>query len=320
LQITMLLFNVLVLLAAAIATASSLPPDTQKGPKCELPGDSPPICPGDLFCDNDMFCYPQRTVGQACTGIWLQCAFPAYCKYDFEKEEPGVCAPPRKLNESCGGHTYDPCDKNLSCLLPEGKDSKAVGKCVVVPRPKGDACNGDADCGENGFCQKANEDLRLGVCAQRAKLNQECSGPYGSHIAPPCEPDFACFVKNMGEKGVCMKNHGGAGDKCSFYGGLYCDDDRSFFCKEEEGKSYGDCAPKRRLGEKCVYHTPGEIPCIRGLSCYYEDNDKDGLCLKNFDNPLGSKCNWNVSCVEGAECHTAAGKTYGTCQKKVAGQ
>jgi len=315
----MLLFNVLVL-AAAAATASSLPPVTQKGPRCKFPGDSPPVCSTGLFCDHDMFCYPQRTIGQACSGRWKQCAPLSYCKYDFDTKIPGVCAPLRKVNESCGGHTFDPCDKGLSCLQPEGKDWKDVGKCVAIPRSNGDACNNDRDCSKDGFCQKDNEKLRLGVCSQRAKLGRECTGPYGDRIAPPCEPGLGCFVKEEGKKGVCMKDQGGIGDKCSFYGSLYCDDKRSFFCKEEEGKSYGDCAPQRRLGEKCVYNIHGQIPCVQGLSCYYEDDDRDGLCMKTFSNPVGSKCNWNVNCVEGAECHTVAGKKYGTCQKKVAGK
>jgi len=59
--------------------------------------------------------------------------------------------------------------------------------------------------------------------------------------------------------------------------------------------------------------------CAKDLSCYYEEDDMKGTCLKSAKNSIGAKCSWNVGCTNDAYCHTVANKKYGVCKANVAG-
>jgi len=318
--------TLLVLIAATLVSASLVrrddkiaTPTTKKGPKCMVSAESPPVCPKGFFCFQYDTCYEPIPLGQPCNGDTGDCAEPGYCQRDLSKHQPGVCTKLRDVDAACGGPLHDECAKNMDCLLANGKKDEEVGKCVVVPRKAGEACSSDHHCGDKGFCHNADDTKTAGVCAPRATLNKECSGRYGDRIAPPCAPDLACYVKDKGEKGVCLKNHGDIGAKCSFYSELSCDSKKKLYCKMEIDKWYGVCAVRSRLGEKCVDHVPGIMYCAQNLSCYVEDDDTKGTCLKASGNPIGAKCTDGVNCVYGAYCHTVADKKYGVCKAKVAG-
>jgi len=310
-----------VTLAAATITPPPVDPTfpTNRGAKCQFPGDSPPRCPTGFFCPSKSpsrgYCYQQLSLDMPCYRDWKDCASPNYCRKDYRSKEPGKCAAPGVDGAYCGGKFGEMCAHKLDCITPDGKWITG-GKCATLPRKTGEICNSDYHCSKSDYCQLKAKSVYAGVCTRRAQLTEECAdnGRYPL-LAPPCADGLGCFITAEGGKGVCHTNHADVGAKCSLYGGLYCKE--GLFCKYENGLYYGACEKTRQLGDKCVYNTKSEVICASGLSCYFEDNDMDGVCMNKNNNPIGAKCtDFNIFCVGGAFCKVAAGKKYGVCASK----
>jgi len=309
----------LVIIAATAASASlvrrsdPLTPGTKRGPKCTVRGDSLPTCPKGFFCYHYRDCYEPIPLGQPCPGERNDCAEPGYCKIRFESKTPGVCTHRQDVGALCGGLTQDRCGKDLACVLPETKKSFAVGKCFALPLKEGMTCNWDSHCGSNGYCYMEDHHQTAGICKPRAQLNQECGEPFANNrVAARCADGLGCYIKEEKGKGICLKNNGGVGAKCYENGGLDCDSEQDVFCKYGSGKTDNVCAPRSRLGDKCNE----EIPCGRDVACYNEGEfGTDGVCLNKENNPIGSKCDDAVHCVEGTNCSYFPGKYYGVCAK-----
>jgi len=316
----MLFSAVLVAALAASATALRTPPPTERGEKCSVPDHFGPLgCPEGYFCPQgartNLFCYKQLSLGQPCYGDTNDCAEPNYCRRDLRKpEEPGACTARAAEGGACGGFFAETCAGELQCLTPDGLFVSS-GKCVAIPRPVGEACNFDWHCHEGEtYCHQNNQGVDLGVCKPLAKVGEACANHFNEpNLAPPCTPNLGCYIEgDEHAKGVCVEKDGGAGTKCSLSGGVFCKND--FFCLRKAGKDYGICVDVLKIGAKCS-NAPGTVPCQLGLSCYAEDNPKDGVCQNQFNNPIGSKCNGFVRCADDAYCKMASGKKYGKCER-----
>jgi len=318
-----LLVATLVTVASAASTTPADPtfPPTKMGVKCQFPGDSPPRCPNGFFCPSKQptrgFCYEQLSLGMPCYREWKDCASPNYCRRDWNIKEPGKCTARSVEGASCGGKFGEICDNKLQCLSPDGKWETA-GKCVSVPRRTGEVCNGNTYCSEGDYCQLKAKDVSVGVCTRRANVKEECGdNERYPTLAPPCAKGLGCYITAEGGKGVCYSNYAELGAKCSSYGSLYCK--KGLFCRYADGGYYGTCDKVRQLNEKCVYNFKHEVPCADKLSCYFEDNDMDGVCLKTSDNPIGAKCtDFGVNCADNAYCKLVAGKRFGLCTRSLA--
>jgi len=255
------------------------------------------------------------SLGMPCYGDEGDCASPNYCRKDPDSEEPGKCTAPSVKGASCGGKFDTICASELFCITPDG-DLTTGGKCASLPRKIGESCNYESHCSKSDYCQLEAEDVHAGVCARTVPLNEECADRVDPHLAPPCADGFGCFITAEGGKGTCYPNNGDINAKCSLYGGLDCKD--GLFCKYENGGYYGACQKVRQLGDKCIHNLKHQVRCASGLSCYFEDNDMDGVCMNMYKNPVGAKCtDFNTFCVVSASCKKAPGKRYGVCVENV---
>jgi hypothetical protein len=320
----MLYSTLLIATLVSVTFAATTPPvdptfPTERGVKCQHPGDSPPRCPTGFFCPwkspSPDYCYQQLSLDMPCYREWKDCASPNYCRKNFRSKAPGKCTAPGVEGATCYGQFGEVCAQHLACITPEG-NSDTSGRCASLPRKTGEACNTNSHCSKSDYCQVKAKNVYAGVCTRRAQLKEDCAdNERYPMVAAPCADSLGCFITTEGGKGTCYPNHGDIDTKCSLYGGLYCK--QGLFCKYENDSYYGACQKVRQLGDKCIYKFKHEVPCASGLSCYFEDNDMDGVCRNMYNNPVGAKCtDFNTFCVNGVSCKMAPGKRYGVCASK----
>jgi len=117
-------------------------------------------------------------------------------------------------------------------------------------------------------------------------------------------------------EGICIASPQRNGEACN--SDFHCAD--TSFCSKTNSKDVlGVCTRKAKLNEACSGYSSKQPapPCASDLGCYYEDENKPGVCLKK-DKKVGEKCNFDVTCKnEGKELfckHADRSAGYGACQ------
>jgi len=307
--------------------------DANDAGKCATPGVEGASCGGHFNeeCARNLSCLtpdgnlgaggkcvtlPRKT-GEICNADYY-CSKTDYCQLKAQGVFAGVCTRRAQLKEECADNERypllaPPCADGLGCFITtEG----GKGTCYSNNAKIGDKCSlyGTLGCEKGLYCKYDAPKVYHGVCDKVRQLGEKCVYNFDHEI--PCADKLSCYFEDTDMNGVCMNTNNNPIDSKCNENGVNCADNA--FCKFETGKRYGMCTRALALGEKCsVTSVAGLIPCSSNLSCYHEDDVNNGVCMKSWGNPIGSKClNYSVNCIQGAICKTEAGKKYGVCATK----